>query len=117
MLNEIMKDMPMSRNCESDWYSFVQDSYKSKQNKAIAGSMQIIWAGAAGNLDGKLQIIVSNDGLSSSVAYEFEINSVTNINDCLLVLLMPNFRFYKLKYIANNINAGILNAFVYYSRT
>ena len=113
MNSHIMKDIDMSSDYESDWISINTKSPGSKfRNKA--DSLQLIWTGATGTLDGELQVKATNDINSGAVGRTFIIDTADNSDDSELIILYPYFKHIKLIYTSNNISGGTLNAVLSY---
>lgn len=110
----IFKDVSMEGDFESNWTAaFLEKIYGyKKQCKAI--SVQIVWNGIDGIANGKILVLCSNDLIHSAIGMEINIASDSNLNDPELIIIDPLFKYLKLKYIANSISDGVLNAIITY---
>jgi hypothetical protein len=96
---EIIKDEPLVQNWTSQLHI----------NGRQANSLQVVWENVTGITDGIINIYVSNDFRASSLAYSITINSESNLDDALMLILTAPFNYMKINYVKNNITAGKLN--------
>jgi hypothetical protein len=113
MINELIQDAQMDSNYESDWIPIFQEEISGIRKKTTAQSLQILWYGVEGNLDGTIELYATNDMITASLGATIIINSTSNINNSQMFLINPLFNYIKIKYTANNITAGTLNATIY----
>jgi hypothetical protein len=114
MINEFIRDLPMDSDYESEWIPVFQEEISGYRKSAIAQSVQITWNNADGLLDGRIDIIASNNMVSSSVGTSLFVTSVSNISNSEMLVLNPLFLYIKIKYTANNITNGYLSANIFY---
>jgi hypothetical protein len=113
MINEIIQDAQMDSNYESDWFPIFQDEINGIRKRTIAQSLQLLWYGVEGTLDGTIELLASNDMEAASLGATVVVNSTSNIDNSQMFLINPLFNYIKIKYTANNITAGILNATIF----
>jgi hypothetical protein len=111
---EIIYNMSMDSDFESDWFPINSEGSGSKSSSRVASSLQVTWDNVSGILNGKIEVLSSNDAVSQVVGYTLNINTNSNIEDSELLILQPGFNFIKLKYNKNGILNGILNAVLTY---
>lgn len=99
---EIIKDEPLWQNWTSAWFQLHIGGRQSS-------SLQIVWENVTGITDGTINIYVSNDFRASSLAYSLTVNSESNLDDALMLILTSPFNYMKIDYVKNNIIAGKLN--------
>lgn len=117
MISEVLKNAPMSENCETIWFPMRMKRVGAKRSSS-ATSLQILWTGATGTLNGKLKIYASNNSQTATLAHEISINTASNADDALLlVFFTSDFEGIKIKYERNDISGGELNAAIFYSET
>ncbi len=114
MTSEIIRQQPMASDFETEWISIFLDPISNFGNKAIASSLQIIWDSAAGTLNGTIELQATDDLNNSTIGMTIVISTNSNSTDAELLLLNPAFKFIKIKYTANGITAGKLDAVMFY---
>ena len=97
MIAEIIKDLPMDGDFESDWIPLEIKPFDNKEKKR-ANSMQISWDGVSGTLDGTIEIYAKSDVVSGALGKVISINSASNLSDSELLILYPALEFIKINY-------------------
>ena len=115
MIIEILRDWDMSNNFESDWFQVVQNQFQFENKSKKAKSLQISWDSVTGQIDGAIDILISNDVDYQTLVKTINIKENTNIEDCLMIILFNDFQFIKIRYKKNNITSGKLCAFLSYN--
>ena len=110
----IFKDMPMHSNAESKWIPVRTERVSGHIIKSEALSLQISWHSVEGTPDGEITIGCSNDLNSLAAGTTINVNSYSNLDDPELLIINPSFKYLKLKYTANSITGGVLNAVISY---
>jgi hypothetical protein len=108
MINEIIKDMPMDSNYESEWIPLEIKLFDNK-GKRRANSLQIAWDNVIGTLDGTIEVYARSDVVSGALGRMININSASNLSDSELLILYPALESIKFIYNANGITGGTLN--------
>jgi len=99
--SEIISGFRMNGDYETDWFPM-------KYKKMNAVSLEIGWKNVAGSFDGEIEIYVSNDTISKSLGEIITIDSSTNEDNNLLLILNVDSQFIKLYFRKNNIVSGEL---------
>lgn len=107
---EIICNVSMDSDIESDWFPLKSERTGSVNSSRVGTSLQVTWDNISGITDGIIEVLSSNDAVSQVIGYTININSSSNIEDSEMLLLQPGFNFIKLKYHKNNIQGGTLNA-------
>ncbi|MGA2296009.1 MAG: hypothetical protein ABSG15_00490 [FCB group bacterium] len=115
MLTEILNNLPMNEDYETDWFPLISESLYKNSKKATAESLQISWYNVTGTLNGTIELISSNDMENSVSGLSVRIDSSSNQSNAVLIVLLSVFRYFKLKYTKNGITNGSLSAVVAYS--
>lgn len=111
MIQEIIKDHNMDNDLETGWIPVFIDKIRNFGEKARAESLEIYWNDVTGDLDGKIQLFISNGQGSKALGNTYDIDGSSNVEDCeFIVLDHINFKYLKIKYIKNSITGGTLNA-------
>lgn len=113
MLTEMISNMPMVSDFETDWFPLNYFYLNNEKLKAL--SIQIVWESVEGNLDGYIDVLVTNDVNTKAQGSRFFVNVNSNVADALIILLIPGFDYIKLKYVSNGTTNGLLNANILYS--
>ena len=114
MISEIIKDHGMSADFETKWIPVKYEHIPKFREEKYANSLAVSWDGVTGTLDGYIEIMASNSVTGQTYAERLNILSASNLTDVYLYILNPMFKFIKLKYHANNILSGTLNASIFY---
>ena len=61
MLTEILNDLPMNEDYETDWFPLISEPLYKSGKKAVAEFLQVSWYNVTGTLNGTLELISSND--------------------------------------------------------
>jgi len=112
MISQIIRDIALDSPFETGFITFTIN-LGSRLHQAL--SLQLIWSGVTGEMDGRIDICASNIVSSDSILQSVTVNSVTNVANSLLIKLEPIYQNLKIKYDPNGITSGLLNAYLYYS--
>ena len=104
----------MDEDYESEWTPIYLEKMYGYNKLATAISIQVAWYDVAGNFDGKIHVLCSNDLVNAANGMEINVSSASNLNDPHLIIMYPAFQYLKLKYVANAITEGVLNAIITY---
>ncbi len=115
MQAEIIYNHLMSYDLETDWMPLSVNGSGYGDSQKSAKSLQISWSGVQGDLDGAINIYVSNNPDVKTLARSYTISTESNLNDSEMIMIYPGFNFIKIEYISNGISAGYLNAILIYS--
>jgi|DewCreStandDraft_4_1066084.scaffolds.fasta_scaffold02152_9 hypothetical protein len=114
MLSEIISNLPMDKDIETDWISV---RYNIKNGLDLsASSIQIIWSEVEGSLDGYIDMMVTNNLDYQTLGGRFYVNFNSNVDDALIIVIIPGFDYLKLKYVSNGTTKGLLTASISYSK-
>lgn len=113
MLTEIISNMPMDLDFETEWFPL--NYYFSKGEKLKASSLQIVWDNVEGNLTAYIDVLVTNDVNSKTLGSRYYVNNISNVDDALIILFITGFEYIKLKYVSNGTTNGLLSANILYS--
>jgi len=97
----------MSNNIESPWIPMQMHNFNN--TKSELSSIQIFWDNVTGNLNGFVNILVTNNIAAKSILLTYSINSSSNKNNSIIVAVEPIYTFVKIYYTKNQINSGQLN--------
>lgn len=116
MLFEILKNWDMSRRWESNWLPFRYSENESAWEHQNASSLEFVWQNVGGNLNGKINLYVSNNQKTYKLLKSFDIASVANETDSLfLSLYYPSFEFFKIVFEPYGITSGQLYVGILYN--
>ena len=111
MISEVLSNIPMNINFESEWFP-VNINYFKKELRAA--SLQLSWNNVSPNPDGIIEIYVSNNQSDAIFTASYPISSINNNADAELIILYPAYEYIRLKYKRNTIASGFLNAILCY---
>lgn len=116
MLFEILKNWNMSRRWESNWLPFRYSESESDWRQQNACSIEFAWQNADGNLNGKINLYVSNNQKTYKLLKSFDVASATNESDSLFIsLYYPSFEFFKIIFEPYGITSGQLYVGILYN--
>lgn len=104
---EVMREEPAEFSLDSQWMPI-----RTGNKKAV--SLQVIWQNLTGTLNGRIDVLVTNDTRYSSFLTSFAVDSADNANDAAKLIIDAPFRFLKLEYIPNGITGGDISAIINY---
>lgn len=110
---EFVKNHFMANNLETHWMPIVMKTMLDK-NSTKATSLQIFWDKANGIMNGFINIYITNDFQSKTLLVTYNVNSISNKSNSILLELNPVYSFIKLEYSKNQIVDGLLNATLNY---
>ncbi len=82
MKNLLEINFSSNNNYQSDWIPVFSESWKNSIYKL--GSIQINWEDAIANC-GNISIELSNDAISYAKFFEYQINTINNESDALII--------------------------------
>lgn len=116
MLLEILKNWDMSRRWESNWLPFRFSESEPAWRQQSASSLEFVWRNVGGNLNGKINLYVSNNQKTYKLLKSFDVASVANETDSLfLSLYYPSFEFFKIVFEPYGITSGQLYVGILYN--
>jgi len=110
---EFIKNHAMANNLETHWIPIVMNTISQKRISK-ASSLQIYWNNVLGTLNGFINLYMTNDFKTKSLVATYNINTISNKLNSILIELNPIYGFIKLEYSKNQIMAGQLNAILNY---
>ena len=110
MISEIIKNLDMSNNYESGWLPIQIEAIGSIEGPMEAVSIQIYWDAVIGVLNGTIDIYQTNDLNSRNLLTSYNVNSISNKTNSILLEIAPIACFMKVVYTKNGIVGGRLNA-------
>ncbi|MFW5701558.1 MAG: hypothetical protein ACOCX7_01280 [Bacteroidota bacterium] len=114
MISEIIKQAPMAADFETDWTVIALQGVSSYQ-EAVATSVQRSWSGAAGDLDGTVEIFATNDLALPPISEVYDV-ARSDADGTLIVFLYPLFKYLKIKYHHNGNSGGYISAVLFYEK-
>jgi hypothetical protein len=114
MISEILKNIAMSADFESDWATVARQGISS-YGEAVATSVQFSWFAPAGALDGQVEIFATNDLSLPPISETYDIARSAE-RGTLLVFMYPLFKYIKIKYHHNGNTGGELTAALFYEK-
>ncbi len=114
MTSEIIRQQSMDSDFVTEWIPIILDPINNFGSKAIASSLQIIWDSVTGTLNGAIELQATDDLDNTTIGMTIGIATNSNSTDTELILLNPAFKFIKIKYTANGITGGKLDAVLWY---
>jgi hypothetical protein len=114
MISEIIKNYNMANDHETYWVQLHLDGITYNRKMLHAVSIQIIWDGVTGTLNGIVEVYQTNDQESRSLISSYNVNSSSNKNNSVLDVLSSVSGYMKVKYISNGITGGSLSFNVNY---
>lgn len=109
---EIFSGQPAESDFETEWFPTAIEDFNREKTTTV--SIQVVWDNITGTPDGTIDLFAANQEDFPSCGDRYNINSVSNIDDSLIIILDSAFRFIKLKYSKNDITGGELSAYIYY---
>ncbi len=103
----------MNADFTTEWFPVQFDTFNGAM-KSSAVSLQVSWKAVTGTLNGKIEVIASDDQVMESIGTTTNINSVNNESDSEMFVMYPSFNFIKMKYTKNGITGGTMNAVIQY---
>lgn len=109
MVSEIIKNMPMNIDFDSGWLpvNSIGSFYPGYEGELQ--SLQISWSEVSGTHDAQIRIYVSNDCDARSLIEQIDIDSISNVDDCVAIAMPDNFEFLRIDYISNSLTGGKLS--------
>ncbi len=114
MNSEIVKNHNMANSLETYWIPLSIEAIGRGSKQLAVSSIQIIWDGVTGTLNGSIELFVTNEQQSRSLSATHNVNSATNRDDSILEELSASFSYLKFIFTRNGITGGKLNAIVRY---
>lgn len=112
MTSEIISNMPLNHDFETEWLPVEYTPAGFKRLRA--SSLQINWREILGAANGTIEILTTNDQDKYSLAGSYQIDSFDNSTDCLMVILYPAYEYIKIRYTKHLITSGLLTAIINY---
>ncbi len=114
MIRKICENHPMDSDYDNGRILTNQGSFPGRNKQIKLKSWEISWDGAAGTLDGTINIYASNSGHSESRIQSINVGSASNTDDCVLDAPIVDSEFIRFEYTAHSITAGTLNIVLFY---
>lgn len=112
MISHIIKDTSMGDDFETQWQSF---TLEHPNEKLSAVGLQIVWQNAIGELTGTIKLLATIVPSAETVIQTVAVNSASNLTNSVLIELNPVYTYLKLRFTANGITNGLLNAYLLYN--
>ena len=114
MNRQILTNYPCDSDYQSPWIPTRIGKNPNQRKELIAVSLQIAWDQLTGTPDAALEIIVTNDLKFSTIAKTINIDSVSNINDSLMIMMNSSFAYFSIRFIKNSVTGGKLSVSLAY---
>lgn len=114
MIIEIFKEQDMSDDIESGWTPLIIE-HSIHNSKKFATSLQLSWKELQGSRDSVIEILTTNSTNAQPFSDTFYIPNDTNDSGGVLFVIPNYFKYIKIKFTANNLTAGLLDAVLFYS--
>ena len=116
MTNEIFKKHNLFFNRTSDWLPMSIENLNVRGKFLEANSVTIIWENAVFNPESKpgIRIECSEDGRSTTFMKSLNIDSESNTNDVLTLVVTQLFKYIRFVYSAGSAESGIVSIFLNY---
>ncbi len=115
MKQEILVNKSMASDFETEWLP-VFSPRKNNIPEVRIKSLEVNWGDACGALDGKLMILGSPDSEISAIGGSVFIDKITTYGDAWIFDFSRQINYIKLKYIANGVLGGTINASIYFNQ-
>lgn len=116
MISEIFRKHNLIQSKTSDWIPMSIENLHSKGKFLEANSVTILWENAAFNPENKpgTRIECSEDGRSTTFMKSVNIDSESNTNDVLTLVVTQLFKYVRFVYTSGSATLGNLNIFLNY---
>jgi len=114
MNRQILTNYPCDSDYRSPWIPTRIEKNPNQRKELSAVSLQIAWDQLTGTPDAVLEIIVTNDLKFSTIAKTISIDSASNIDDSLMIIMNSSFAYFSIKYIKNSLTGGNLSVSLAY---
>lgn len=112
MTRYMCKSASMAESFVSKWF-VTADRDISGKNKYVAVSLQLSWFDVGGVPDGLVSLEFSNNRESFSSGAEISVDNTDNRNNAEIAILNSVSKYCRIRYTANNISSGKLDAVLY----
>lgn len=117
MVAEVIKDLPMNANYETEWMPVWYRHVYDPRRRYLARSLQLNWSGASGTLNGTITVAGQvSHGSASKIIDTVDVSSPSNESNCYILEIAPIFSSIKITFTAHGITAGLLNASILYQK-
>ena len=114
MNRQILTNYPCDSDYTSPWIPTRIERNPNQKKELNAVSLQTAWDQLTGTPDATLEITVTNDLKFSTIAKTINIDSVSNINDSLMIIMNSSFAYFSIKYTKNSVTGGKLSVSLSY---
>ncbi|MDA3844625.1 MAG: hypothetical protein PF588_09695 [Candidatus Kapabacteria bacterium] len=114
MNRQILTNYPCDSDYRSPWIPTRIEKTPNQMKELSAVSLQIAWDQLTGTPDAVLEIIVTNDLKFSTIAKTINIDSASNLNDSLMIMMNSSFAYFGIRFIKNSVTGGKLSVSLAY---
>ncbi len=112
MIKYMCKNAPMSNSFVSNWFE-TSDNNISGKSKYTAISIQLSWQDISGTPNGIISLEFSNDRISFTQGAVYNVNNTDNRSNSEIALINNISKACRIRFTANDITDGKLNAVLY----
>ncbi len=113
-MTEYIEDIPMNLDYETEWLPVIIERIDGIRRRFVAKSVQIWWQAVAGLMNGRIEILGTNETTVTSFIIDYVTSSNTNTNNAELYVFIKSFNYFKIRYSKNGNISGKFSLAIMY---